>query len=557
MLKKKKKHGNFKPKGRQVKQLAIANLRNIIGNNNLKRDLLIEYLHLIQDKNGYISSDYLEALSHEMKLPLVEVWEVASFYDHFDLIKENEAPPPKTTIRVCNSLSCFLNGSNKLIKDLKNNIENDVRVIEAPCLGACDMAPSAAKGHHLIPKANKEKIINILNGSEILNPTDNSIDFDQYIKKGGYKTLSKIINGKITKDVILNEIKVSGLRGLGGAGFPTFKKWEIVSSENGIKYVAVNGDEGEPGTFKDRFYLEQDPHRVLEGMLIAASFIGAKDCYFYIRDEYPEIRLFLNKEIKKVKLYINTDINIHLRRGAGAYICGEESAMIESIEGKRGLPRHRPPYVAQKGIFDRPTLVNNIETLFWIREIIEKGGENFANKGTKSNPGPRSYSVSGRVKFPGVVFAPAGSTVNELIRKCGGMLDGHEFKAYLPGGASGGILPSTKGDVPLDFGGELAKYGCFVGSHAIVILSNKDSLADVALNLVSFFKHESCGQCTPCRNGTEKIISIIKNNSKWNKDLLNDISEVMSNASICGLGQAASNPILSVLKFFPEDVGIK
>ena len=321
--------------------------------------------------------------------------------------------------------------------------------------------------------------------------------------------------------------------------------------------MAVNGDEGEPGTFKDRFYLEQDPHKILEGMLIAASFIGAKDCYFYIRDEYPEIRLFLNREIKKVKLYINTDINIHLRRGAGAYICGEESAMIESIEGKRGLPRHRPPYVAQKGIFDKPTLVNNIETLFWIREIIEKGGENFANKGTKSNPGPRSYSVSGRVKFPRVVLAPAGSTVNELISKCGGMLEGHEFKAYLPGGASGGILPSTKGDIPLDFGGELAKHGCFVGSHAIVILSDKDSLADVALNLVSFFKHESCGQCTPCRNGTEKIISIIKNNSKWNKDLLNDISEVMSNASICGLGQAASNPILSVLKFFPEDVGIK
>ena len=557
MLKKKKKLGNFKPKGRQVKQLAIADLRDIIGNENLKRDMLIEYLHLIQDKNGFISSDYLEALSHEMKLALVEVWEVASFYDHFDLVKDNEPPPPKNTIRVCNSLSCFLNGSNKLIKELKNNTGNDVRILEAPCLGACDKAPSAAKGHKLIPKANKEKIINILNGSKISDPTENSVDFDQYIKDGGYTTLSKIINGQISKEIILNEIKISGLRGLGGAGFPTFKKWEIVGSETGIKYVAVNGDEGEPGTFKDRFYLEQNPHKVLEGMLIAASFIGAKDCYFYIRDEYPEIRLFLKREIKKVKFYINTDINIHLRRGAGAYICGEESAMIESIEGKRGLPRHRPPYVAQNGIFNKPTLVNNIETLFWIREIIEKGGKNFANKGTKANPGPRSYSVSGRVKYPGVIIAPAGSTVNELIHKCGGMLDGHQFKAYLPGGASGGILPSTKGDIPLDFGGELAKYGCFVGSHAIVILSNKDSLADVALNLVSFFKHESCGQCTPCRNGTEKIINIIKNNGNWNKDLLNDISEVMANASICGLGQAASNPILSVLKFFPEDVGIK
>tara|TARA_B100000683_G_scaffold256820_1_gene277736 strand:- start:11 stop:889 length:879 start_codon:yes stop_codon:yes gene_type:complete len=292
-------------------------------------------------------------------------------------------------------------------------------------------------------------------------------------------------------------------------------------------------------------------------MLIAAYFIEAKDCYFYIRDEYPEIRIFINKEIKKVKLYLNLNINIHIRRGAGAYICGEESAMIESIEGKRGLPRHRPPYVAQKGIFNKPTLVNNIETLYWIREIIEKGGKNFASKGSKDHPGARSYSVSGRVKYPGVVFAPAGSTVNELIQKCGGILDGHKFKAYLPGGASGGILPSAKGDIPLDFGGELTKYGCFVGSHAIVILSDKDNLADVALNLISFFKHESCGQCTPCRNGTEKIINIIKNNSKWDKDLLSDISEVMANASICGLGQAASNPILSVLKFFPKDVGIK
>ena len=555
-----KKIGNFKPKGRQVKIEAIKELYKIIGNNtDLKRDMLIEYLHLIQDANGYISSDLMEALSNEMKLPLVEVWEVASFYDHFDLIKDNETPPPKKTIRVCNSLSCFLNGSSNLIKELKEDsfINDDVRVIEAPCLGACDMAPAAAQKHYLIPKANKNKIVKILSGSKVKDPLENTIDFDQYIKSGGYSSLLKIIDGKITHSKILNEIKVSGLRGLGGAGFPTFKKWEIVNSEKGIKYVAVNGDEGEPGTFKDRFYLEKDPHRILEGMLIAAYFIGAKDCYFYIRDEYPEIRIFINKEIKKVKLYLNLNINIHIRRGAGAYICGEESAMIESIEGKRGLPRHRPPYVAQKGIFNKPTLVNNIETLYWIREIIEKGGKNFASKGSKDHPGARSYSVSGRVKYPGVVFAPAGSTVNELIQKCGGILDGHKFKAYLPGGASGGILPSTIGDIPLDFGGELAKYGCFVGSHAIVILSDKDNLADVALNLISFFKHESCGQCTPCRNGTEKIINIIKNNSKWDKDLLSDISEVMANASICGLGQAASNPILSVLKFFPKDVGIK
>ncbi len=556
MKKNKNQIGNFKPKGRQVLEQSINDLRAIIGNSDLKRDLLIEYLHLVQDHNGFISSQMLEALSNEMKIPLVEVWEVASFYDHFDLIKDDEIPPPPTTIRVCNSLSCFLNGSENLINELKQNTSNEIRIIEAPCLGACDMAPTAAKGHKLIPKANKEKVLDILNGSKLINPTENSINFEKYKKNNGYKLLKDIKNGKLNISYILDEIKSSGLRGLGGAGFPTFQKWSIVKSEPGIKYLAVNGDEGEPGTFKDRFYLEKDPHRVIEGMLIAAAVIGAKDCYFYIRDEYPEIREFLIKEIEKVNYYIKSDFTIHLRRGAGAYICGEESAMIESIEGKRGLPRHRPPYVAQKGIFNQPTLVNNVETLFWIREIIEKGGLAFAKKGSSTHPGLRSYSVSGRVKNPGVILSPAGTTAIQLIKKCGGMINGHEFKAYLPGGASGGILPSSKGDIPLDFGGELANYGCFVGSHAVVILSHKDSLADVALNLVSFFKHESCGQCTPCRNGTEKIIKIIKNNKKWDKDLLNDISEVMANASICGLGQAAPNPILSVLKFFPEDVGI-
>ena len=552
----KKKSGNFKPKGRQVTKESIYDLRQIIGKGSLKRDLLIEYLHLIQDHCNYISSNMLESLSHEMKIPLVEVWEVASFYDHFDIVKDSEEPPPPTTIRVCNSLSCFLNGSNDLIEELKKSISKDVRIIEAPCLGACDMAPSAAKGHRLIPKASKEKVLDVLEGSKLINPTDKSINFEQYIKNNGYKVISDLIKGTLDKDNILNEIKLSGLRGLGGAGFPTFQKWSIVKSEPGIKYVAVNGDEGEPGTFKDRYYLELDPHRVIEGMLIAANIIGAKDCYFYIRDEYPEIRKFLIKEINKVNDFLKSDVTIHIRRGAGAYICGEESAMIESIEGKRGLPRHRPPYVAQKGLFNQPTLVNNIETLFWIREIIEKGGKTFANKGSSSHPGLRSYSVSGRVKNPSVILSQAGTTVNELIEKCGGMVEGHSFKAYLPGGASGGILPSSKGDIALDFGGELTNYGCFVGSHAVVVLSDKDNLADVALNLVSFFKHESCGQCTPCRNGTEKIIGIIKNNSKWDKKLLNDISEVMANASICGLGQAASNPILSVIKFFPKEIGI-
>ena len=554
MKKNKNQIGNFKPKGRQVLEQSINDLRAIIGNSDLKRDLLIEYLHLVQDHNGFISSQMLEALSNEMKIPLVEVWEVASFYDHFDLIKDDEIPPPPTTIRVCNSLSCFLNGSENLINELKQNTSNEIRIIEAPCLGACDMAPAAAKGHKLIPKANKEKVLDILNGSKLINPTENSINFEKYKKNNGYKLLKDIKNGKLNISYILDEIKSSGLRGLGGAGFPTFQKWSIVKSEPGIKYLAVNGDEGEPGTFKDRFYLEKDPHRVIEGMLIAAAVIGAKDCYFYIRDEYPEIREFLIKEIEKVNYYIKSDFTIHLRRGAGAYICGEESAMIESIEGKRGLPRHRPPYVAQKGIFNQPTLVNNVETLFWIREIIEKGGLAFAKKGSSTHPGLRSYSVSGRVKNPGVILSPAGTTAIQLIKKCGGMINGHEFKAYLPGGASGGILPASMNKIPLDYGSkELTEAGCFLGSAAIVVLSDKDSMKDVALNLLKFFEEESCGQCTPCRVGTEKTVKLMKEKI-WNKEKLADLSEVMSQASICGLGQAATNPLNSVLKYFGNEI---
>ena len=555
--KKHKKKGNFKPKGRQTKTESINKVRSILNCENLKRELLIEYLHLIQDQVGHLKVDHLAALAQEMRLPLVEIWEVASFYDHFDIVKENQSPPPEITVRVCNSLSCFLKKSNSLINELKKYTDNNVRIIEAPCLGACDVAPASAIGHSLISHSNVANILKGIKGNLPKNPTLNTIDFEEYISNNGYKTLSKIISGELHKDSILEEIKVSGLRGLGGAGFPTSVKWSIVKSEQGKKIVAVNGDEGEPGTFKDRYYLERDPHRMIEGMLISASVIGSKECYIYLRDEYPEIRHFLIKELEKLKEYnIVPDIIIHLRRGAGAYICGEESAMIESIEGKRGLPRHRPPYVAQKGIFNHPTLVNNVETLYWVRDIIENGGKWFADKGSEKHPGHRSYSVSGRVKNPGVVIAPSGSTANQLIKLCGGIEDGHNFKAYLPGGASGGILPSNKANIALDFGGELAKNNCFVGSHAVIILSDKDNMGDVASNLLSFFKNESCGQCTPCRNGTEKVMQLINKKYKWNEVLLKDISKVMMNSSICGLGQAAPNPILSVMKHFPEDVGI-
>ena len=562
MLDKVKKKKNFVPypKGRDVDLNDIDSIKELIKDLPLKRDLLIEYLHLIQDKYRCIKKKHLAALSEIMKIPFAEAYEVATFYAHFDVINDDTPIPPEITIRVCDSLTCELKGSDKLLKTLKKKYHhNDVRILRAPCMGLCDYAPACEVGHHHLRECTISTIENAIQKKNIHPEVVNGVSLEEYRKKGGYTILKKCYNGELDVEGVISELQNSGLKGMGGAGFPAGQKWKFVRMEKGPRLMTINGDEGEPGTFKDKLYLGNDIHRFFEGMLIAAWAVEAKEIYIYMRDEYPGIRLKMEEELRKLKKssIIDSQTSVYLRRGAGAYICGEESAMIESIEGKRGLPRHRPPYVAQKGIFNKPTLVNNIETLYWIREIIEKGGKNFASKGSKDHPGSRSYSVSGRVKYPGVVFAPAGSTVNELIQKCGGILDGHKFKAYLPGGASGGILPSTKGDIPLDFGGELTKYGCFVGSHAIVVLSDKDNLSDVALNLISFFKHESCGQCTPCRNGTEKIISIIKNHSKWNKELLCDISEVMANASICGLGQAASNPILSVLKFFPKDVGIK
>ena len=555
----KKKMGKFKPKGRIANQAAINNVKAILPE-ILQRDMLIEYLHLIQDKFSHLSSDNLSALAFIMNLPLSEIWEVASFYDHFILVKDSQKPPPNRTIRICTSITCSLFNSEKILESIAPNDNTEIRFIASPCLGACDKAPVAADGHFVIPNIDLKKLQKIepsqaiqeKNKSDILQ---NVLGLDSYIQSGGYEILRKLKNSNDSDkyDLALTQLENSALKGLGGAGFPTGKKWRIVKQQKGPRLMAVNADEGEPGTFKDRHYLSTSPHQIIEGILIAALIVGISECYLYVRDEYPEILFMLRKELRKLS---TTDIadhtTIHLRRGAGAYICGEESAMIESIEGKRGLPRHRPPFVAERGIFGRPTLVNNVETLFWVPEILKFGTDWFNDLGTKFHPGHRTYSVSGRISNPGLVLASAGTTANELIEKCGGMAEGHIFKAYLPGGASGGILPANKADIALDFGGELAEYGCFVGSHAVVILSEEDNIWDIAKNLMNFFKHESCGQCTPCRVGTEKAVSIM-NAPHYQPKLLTEIASVMRDASICGLGQAASNPLSCAMRFFPED----
>ncbi|MBV9557893.1 MAG: NAD(P)H-dependent oxidoreductase subunit E [Pseudolabrys sp.] len=539
------------PKGRQVDPQALDEVRSLLIDKSRRRDLLIEHLHLIQDKYGHLSAPHLTALASEMRMALTEVYEVATFYSHFDVVKDGPPPPP-VTIRVCDSLSCAMAGAETLLEKLKLGAE--VRVVRAPCMGACDQAPVAAINHVQVKHANIEKLIDAAKKNEHPHAWSSHIRLDAYRKSGGYKLLSDCLSGKRTRDDIIKIVSDAGLRGLGGAGFPTGRKWSLVRAEPAPRLMAVNGDEGEPGTFKDRFYLERDPHRFLEGMLIGAWVIEAPDVYIYLRDEYPELRLMLLDEIEKIEeAGLVQHTRIHLRRGAGAYICGEESAMIESIEGKRGLPRHRPPYVAQVGLFGRPTLENNVETLFWIRDIVEKGPQWVTSQGRRDRKGFRSFSVSGRVKKPGVVFAPAGVSVNELINEfCGGMQDGHTFKGYLPGGASGGILPASMGDVPLDFG-TLEQYGCFVGSHAVVILSDKDDMKAVALNLMKFFEDESCGQCTPCRVGTEKAVKLMAQ-GPWNEGLLNELATAMRDASICGLGQAAPNPLTCVLKYFPDEL---
>jgi formate dehydrogenase len=542
------------PRGRQVSPLALAEVRALLGARPRQRDLLIEHLHLIQDRYGYLSAAHLAALAQEMKLALTEVFEVATFYSHFDVVKEGEVPPPAVTVRVCDSLSCAMAGAEHLLRELPNRFGPDVRVVRAPCMGACDRAPVCAVGHVQVMRASAPSVLAAVADRNHAQAYPAGATFDAYRREHGYRQLQACLDGAQTRDAVIAAVSDAGLRGLGGAGFPTGRKWSLVRAEAAPRLMAVNADEGEPGTFKDRHYLERDPHRFIEGMLIAAWVVEAPEIYIYIRDEYPEIRLMLAEEIAKVEAAgLARHSRLHLRRGAGAYICGEESAMIESIEGKRGLPRHRPPYVAQVGLFGRPTLEQNVETLFWVRDILDKGAAWFTSHGRHERKGLRSFSVSGRVEDPGVKLAPAGITARELIEEfCGGMAPGHAFKAYLPGGASGGILPASMADLPLDFG-TLEPYGCFVGSHAVVILSEHDDIKAVALNLMRFFEDESCGQCTPCRVGTEKATKLMAG-GPWNSGLLEELSATMRDASICGLGQAAPNPLLCVLKYFPEEL---
>jgi formate dehydrogenase len=550
----KRKRPRQTPKGRQIDPQALDEVRALLTDRPRRRDLLIEHLHLIQDKYGHISAAHLAALAAEMRMAQAEVYEVATFYSHFDVVKEGEMPPPPVTVRVCDSLSCAMAGSERLIGELQAKFGTDVRVIRAPCMGACERAPVCAVGHVQTFRADAGSVAEAVKHGAHAHAITSEVGFEAYRKAGGYALLKDCLDGKRTREDIITIVSDAGLRGLGGAGFPTGRKWSLVRAEPAPRLMAVNGDEGEPGTFKDRHYLARDPHRFIEGMLIGAWVVEAPDVYFYLRDEYPEIRLMIEAEIAKVEAAgLMRHTRFHMRRGAGAYICGEESAMIESIEGKRGLPRHRPPYVAQVGLFGRPTLEQNVETLYWIRDIVDRGVSWFTSQGRHERKGFRSFSVSGRVKEPGVKLAPAGITMQELLDEfCGGMQAGHSFKAYLPGGASGGILPASMADIPLDFG-TLEQYGCFIGSHAVVVLSDKDDMKAVALNLMKFFEDESCGQCTPCRVGTEKAVKLMAT-GPWNESLLNELSTAMRDASICGLGQAAPNPLQSVLKRFPDDL---
>ncbi len=552
----KKKKRRWTPKGRQVEDKYLDEVSKLFSGLIFKRDELIEYLHILQDKFGVLYDKHLVALSTIINLPLSEIYEVATFYAHFNIVKDSKDYNPVNVVRVCESLTCELFGAHKLLKDIKKLENKNIKVVPGPCMGRCNVAPTVCVGKNYVDEANFDKVKKTIDEKTFDPFIPDYINLYSYKKNGGYEIASKIKNGLISKKQILDSLNESGLKGKGGAGFPTGKKWEIVSNYNGKKYVAVNGDEGEPGTFKDRSYLESDPHRFLEGALIASYFINAQKVYIYMRDEYPTVIKILLDEINKMEdeEIIPKDFFI-VRRGAGAYICGEESAMIESIEGKRGLPRHRPPYVAEIGLFGCPTLTNNLETLFWVRDIIEKGAKWFAEKGSNGNKGFHSFSVSGRVKNPGVKVAPAGITIQQLIDEyCDGMADGHTFKGYLPGGASGGILPATMNDIPLDYGSkELMDAGCFLGSAAVVVLSDHDNMKDVALNLLKFFEEESCGQCTPCRSGTEKTVKLMQEKN-WNKEKLKDLSEVMAQASICGLGQAATNPLNSVLKYFSNEI---
>ncbi|MCH8104801.1 MAG: NAD(P)H-dependent oxidoreductase subunit E [Proteobacteria bacterium] len=550
-----RKRNRGKTKGRIVDLNALLEIQSLLGDESRAKDLLIEHLHRIQDRYGHLSAAHLVALAREMKLAPAEVYEVASFYHHFDVVKENDSAPPALTVRVCESVSCEMAGAEDLIAALESSLGNGVRVQRVPCVGRCDKAPVAVVGQNTIDNAQYDTVKAAIDVGAVTQsmPTD-SIDFTAYQADGGYALYDRLIAGETTGDAIIAVLDGSALRGLGGAGFPVGRKWGILRDQPAPRVMAINIDEGEPGTFKDRFYMLADPHRFLEGMLIAAKVIGIDECYIYVRDEYPSVSEILRIAIEELQNKSGYELpKMELRRGAGAYICGEESAMIESIEGKRGMPRLRPPYVAQVGLFGLPTLEHNCETLFWVRDVIEKGSDWFDSQGRNGRKGLRSFSVSGRVKIPGVHLAPAGITINELIDEfCGGMLDGHVFYGYFPGGASGGILPASLGDIPLDFD-TLQAYDCFIGSAAVIVLSDQDSAKQAALNSMKFFAHESCGQCTPCRVGTEKAVSIMET-GHWDIDQLNDLSTVMVDASICGLGQAAPNPMLSVIKYFAHEL---
>ena len=536
-------------KGRQVMDPALEDVRTLLGDRPRQREYLIEYLHLIQDAHGHLSDAHMAALAEELRLAQTEVYEVATFYHHFDVVKEGQDAPPALTVRVCDSITCEMKGSGELTEKLKSIVGPDVRVIHAPCVGACDKAPVAVVKQRQIFNADADTVKAAIDGQKVSMDLPDYKDFAAYRAEGGYKILGECLNGTRDREKTIGIIEESGLRGLGGAGFPTATKWGFMKNAPKPRLVAINADEGEPGTFKDRHCFETDPHRVIEGALLAAWSVEAEAIYIYLRDEYPACREVLLAEIKKVEdAGINGDIKLHLRRGAGAYICGEESGMLESIEGKRGLPRNRPPFPAQAGLWGRPTLINNVETVFWLPKIIEHGPNWYQDQGR-----PHFFSVSGRVKEPGVKLAPAGTTARQLVEEyCGDMEDGHSFKAYLPGGASGGILPESLADEPLDFG-TLDKHGCFIGSSAVVIFSEQDDVKEICKNLIRFFEDESCGQCTPCRVGCEKMLKLI-DKPKWDADLIEELSQAMRDASICGLGQAAPNPVQAALRFFGEDV---
>jgi formate dehydrogenase beta subunit len=546
--------GRHRPKGRALDDTALAEVRSLLGDRPRRRDLLIEHLHLIQDAHGHLSAAHLRALAEEMRLSQAEVYEVATFYAHFDVVREGEAPPPPLTLRVCDSLSCALAGAEDLRAALSRDLDpSRVRVLRAPCMGRCDGAPAAELGHRHIDRASPAAVQAALDAGEIQPLIPDYEPLADYREGGGYAALEQLRAGERAPGSLIDDLLASGLRGLGGAGFPTGRKIGLVRAAPAPRFLAVNGDEGEPGTFKDRFYLERRPHLVLEGMLIAAQAIEAARCYLYMRDEYPAVLEILRREIAALEAAgIAPPGYVELRRGAGAYICGEESAMIESIEGKRGLPRHRPPYVAEVGLFGRPTLVQNIETLHWLARICREGPQVYGAYGANGRKGLRSYSVSGRVALPGVYLLPAGSTLHDLIGAAGGMATGHELKAFQPGGPSSGLLPASLAGTPLDFD-TLQPHGSFIGSAAVVVLSNADSAREAALNMMAFFADESCGQCTPCRVGCAKAAQLMAQ-ERWDRELLGELCEVMADASICGLGQAAPNAIRLTIEHFPDEV---